>query len=146
MAFDPLGALLGVADRVERGAVDVDTVEQQTCRCRVAELQRCRRRRRGVDAADQQAFALAGLEEVECRVEPRLAAGENDDGVGLGRVGRRRVSRLTWVANSANPTKKRTMAQATRVPAMRKITGSLRLRAAASLLARPSPMPAASST
>ena len=43
-----------------------------------------------MNAADQQPLALARRQQVHGGVEPRLAAGEHDDGIGLGRIDRRR--------------------------------------------------------
>ena len=89
VALHPFGALLGVADRVERGAVDVDAAGKQRRVAAGRELRAGGAAGRRMDAADQQALALAGLEQVEGRIEPRLAAGQHDDRVGLVRIGRR---------------------------------------------------------
>jgi len=87
VVLDPFGAFLGVADGVERGAVDIDAAGEEPLVAAHRRLQLALGGRR-MDAADQQPFALAGRQQVHRGVEARLPAGEHDDGIGLGRVER----------------------------------------------------------
>ena len=89
VARHPFGAFLGIADGVERGAVDVDAAIEQAALAAGHGAKRVAARPR-VDAADQQPLALAGLQQVECGIDARLAAGQHDDGVGRARIDRGR--------------------------------------------------------
>lgn len=70
MALDPLGALFGIADRVQRGVVDVDAAGKQLAVPAGRRLQRVAVSRR-VDAADQQSLTLSRLEKIERGVDAR---------------------------------------------------------------------------
>src|SRR5690606_9412121 len=91
MAFNPFGALLGIADRVQGRAVEIDAAGEKPLVTADDALELCSRGR-WMDAADQQPFALAGFEQRHGGIEPGVASRQHYDGVGLGRVAGSKVA------------------------------------------------------
>ncbi len=88
MGLDPFGAFFGIADRVERRTIDVDAAGKQLGVALGRSLQLLAAGRR-MHTADQETRALAGFQQADGRIEPRLATGQNDDGVCRLRISRR---------------------------------------------------------
>ena len=78
----PAAGLHRVAERVDRGIVEVDTAGQDTAEAGGL-MGDVGGRGAGIDAGDEQAFAVAGGEELERVGDARGAAGQHDDAVGI---------------------------------------------------------------
>src|SRR5208282_3265256 len=78
---DPAACLYGVAERVDRGIVEVDAAGEQTVV--TDDLPRdIGGRRSGVDAGDEQALAATGRQQLEPVSDAGGTAGQNDNAVG----------------------------------------------------------------